>query len=172
MSAFALTGCSAHIGSSCTLSTDCSARGDRLCDTSQPGGYCTVFGCGNGSCPDHAACVTFAAALPGCAYNDYGAPQRTARTLCVEHCEHDSDCRTSEGYVCADPRAPPWSATILDDNQGQRVCLVAASVWDPGMGPADAAICTASVPRGVEGGTAAEAGDAGDGGATDAADGD
>src|SRR5579859_2275458 len=124
--ALTASGCASSIGSSCTQSTDCSSRGDRVCDTSQPGGYCTVLACGDKSCPDQAACVTFNAALPGCAYNDYLAPARTASSLCLAHCQQDSDCRTADGYVCRDPRLPPWSATILDDNQDQQVCVVAA----------------------------------------------
>jgi hypothetical protein len=152
-----LTGCSSHIGSSCTFSTDCSARGDRLCDTSQPSGYCTVFNCGAGTCPDHAACVTFNAGLTGCGINDYDAPDRTARTLCAAHCDHDSDCRSSEGYVCADPREAPWSAAILDNNQNELVGLVAASTIDAGGAVADAAICHASIPRAAPEASPAEA---------------
>ena len=40
-----LAGCSAEIGDDCSNSTDCSSTGDRLCDTTQPGGYCTLFNC-------------------------------------------------------------------------------------------------------------------------------
>ncbi len=116
-------GCTPAIGDKCTVSTDCSTRGDRLCDNSQPEGYCTVFNCRADSCPDKAACLLFNSALGGCAYDDragaYGS--RLARSFCGARCETDSDCRSD--YVCVDPRTPPWSALILDDDQGQRTCL-------------------------------------------------
>lgn len=143
--ALSVSACSSSIGSSCTGSTDCSTQGNRFCDTSQPEGYCTVFGCADNTCPDHAVCVTVNAALPGCEYNDYLAPARTYRTLCLQHCESDSDCRTSEGYVCLDPREPPVSGQILDDNQNQKVCTVAYATAgvNPGDGGEAAAICSA-----------------------------
>ena len=135
--------CSPTIGASCTQSTDCSSQGNRVCDNSQPDGYCTVFGCADNSCPDHAVCVTFAVALPGCAYNDYEAPARTMRTLCLQHCQSDSDCRASEGYVCLDPKGPPFSARILDDNQNQKVCVVAITPVDAGQSDGGSAVCSA-----------------------------
>ena len=113
----AVTGCKAHIGSPCTLNTDCSLQGNLVCDTSQPAGYCTYFNCVPDTCQDEAACVAMSPAVPGCAYNDYNSPARTARSMCLEQCHKDSDCRTNEGYVCADPRQPPWSAVIIDDDQ-------------------------------------------------------
>jgi hypothetical protein len=121
--AFLSFGCTPSIGDSCTLSTDCSLQGDRLCDTSQPNGYCTIFNCTDYSCPDNAACVLFHANLQGCPYNDR-VPSRTARSFCMKSCTSDSDCRTSDGYVCRDPRQPPWNGAILDDNQSERICIV------------------------------------------------
>jgi hypothetical protein len=129
--ALALSACSPTIGAGCVQSTDCSSQGNRVCDTSQPEGYCTVIGCADNSCPDHAVCVTFGVALPGCGYNDYQAPSRTSLTLCLEHCKSDSDCRAAEGYVCIDPTAAPLSGRILDDNQNQKVCVVAATPVGP-----------------------------------------
>src|SRR5689334_9273278 len=77
--------CTPEIGDKCVLSTDCSVRGDRLCDNSQPGGYCTVFNCKGSDCPDQAACVLFNAAVQGCGFDDragnFGG--RTARSFCV-----------------------------------------------------------------------------------------
>ncbi len=132
-----LTGCSPKIGSSCTQSTDCSVQGDRACDTSQVGGYCTIFGCTTNSCPDNAACVVFRVSLPGCPYNDYDAPARTARALCMQSCKYDSDCR--DGYVCRDPRGAPWSAVIVDDTP-QNVCIVTPTLFDAGDAGDDGAI--------------------------------
>jgi hypothetical protein len=116
----AFAACTPEIGDRCVLSTDCSLRGDRLCDTSQPGGYCTVFNCRGNGCPQ-SACVYFQAAVQGCGFDDR-SPSRTGRSFCVSYCASDQDCR--DGYVCTDPRQQPWKALILDDNQTSRVCMV------------------------------------------------
>jgi hypothetical protein len=52
-------GCARSIGDQCQINTDCSANNDRTCDMSQPGGYCTIEGCDQTSCPDSSACVRF-----------------------------------------------------------------------------------------------------------------
>lgn len=119
------SGCSPKIGDQCGLSTDCSLQGDRLCDTAQPGGYCTIFGCGSNSCPDYAACVLFHGSVQGCSYDDRTV-SRTGRTFCMAGCKTNSDCRS--GYICVDPRKPPFDAIIIDDNQGQTVCVVQPDV--------------------------------------------
>jgi hypothetical protein len=145
--AFSAVGCTPNIGDKCELSTDCSIRGDRLCDTSQPGGYCTIFNCKTDSCPDYAACVLFQAAVQGCGYDDRSF-SRTGRSFCMAQCHSDSDCR--DGYMCTDPRQPPWSALIIDDDQSQRVCIVRPD--DGVVGPnasvatVDAAVCSPSAP--------------------------
>src|SRR6188768_1286101 len=62
MGAVAL-GCTPQIGDKCTVSTNCSTTGDRLCDVTQPGGYCTKFNCEPGGCPDDSVCVNFGTTL-------------------------------------------------------------------------------------------------------------
>jgi hypothetical protein len=63
-----LTGCTRKIGSACRVSTDCSYRGERICDLSylvdgsgnpdpQGKGECTIEGCTPGSCPKEGACI-------------------------------------------------------------------------------------------------------------------
>lgn len=135
-------GCSPQIGSSCTLSTDCSSQGDRVCDTSQPGGYCTILNCNSFSCPDHAVCVAFESTLPGCdplaPYSDYQQPSRTSVAFCMEHCGNDSDCRS--GYVCRNPRQAPWNASIVSDDQSLSVCITLSTYVPP---PEDAAVALA-----------------------------
>src|SRR5208283_3625811 len=76
LAAFALAGCTPAIGDRCTLSTDCSVQGTRICDTTQPNGYCTIIPCTGNSCPDNAACVEIGASVPDCPYDDYAAPSR------------------------------------------------------------------------------------------------
>lgn len=141
----AAAGCTPEIGDKCVLSTDCSIRGDRLCDTSQPGGYCTVFNCQGDSCPDKAACVLFNAAVQGCGFDDRSGPtgSRTARSFCVARCYSNSDCRGD--YICADPRRPPWGALILDDDQTQLTCLVRPTGWDDDGGVEAGKVSTAPV---------------------------
>jgi hypothetical protein len=180
-----LAACKPEIGDKCVLSTDCSTRGDRLCDTSQPDGYCTQFNCRGNGCPAEAACVLFNSAIPGCGFDDRAGPggARSARSFCVVNCKSNGDCR--DGYVCVDPRRPPWSAFILDNEQAQLTCLARPFGWDEDAG-VDASSFAAPVcgPVAPEAGTidarpanvadAAVGTDASDGGldASDAADGD
>ncbi len=122
--ALVLAGCTPHIGDRCTLNTDCSIQNDRICDNAQPNGYCTIFGCGPNQCPDNAACVLLYSTVPGCPYDGYSSPSRTARTMCLANCFTDSDCRNGEGYVCRDPTQPPIDGVVIDDNQAKKVCVV------------------------------------------------
>jgi hypothetical protein len=128
-----LCGCTPSVGDRCTLSTDCSIQGSRICDTSQPNGYCTVLSCTANSCPDNAACVEFGASLPGCPYSDYSAPSRTGRAMCMKKCGSSSDCRQSEGYACIpiDSKQTPWTV-VLDTVRASAVCMIS------GMSPVDA----------------------------------
>lgn len=103
------TGCKPQIGDACTLSTDCSTLGDRLCDTSMPGGYCTVFGCESGQCPSDSVCVEI-----------HPASTRFARRFCLAPCGKQSDCRS--GYSCVLPS--DRDARILDaEPVHDSVCL-------------------------------------------------
>jgi hypothetical protein len=145
----AAAACSPQIGDKCQVSTDCSIRGDRLCDTSQPLGYCTQLNCQNSTCADEASCVLFNSAVPGCGYDDRSGPfgSRVARSFCMAKCSSNGDCR--DGYVCGDPRQNPWNAVILDDDQNKRGCLpVPAEGQDGGSAaaPAAAPVCGPAAP--------------------------
>jgi len=83
-------GCKPQVGDACKLSTDCSVLGDRLCDTSQPEGYCTIFNCDVDTCPGESVCVEFHPESP-----------RFSRRFCVRGCDKGSDCRP--GYACVSP---------------------------------------------------------------------
>ena len=82
-------GCKQHIGDKCNSSTDCSVTGERQCDLSQPGGYCTVFSCDPDTCPE-GACVEWRF-----------IPSRTAETWCMKTCDTTDNCRLQ--YSCVFP---------------------------------------------------------------------
>jgi hypothetical protein len=52
-------GCGHFIGDPCNSNVDCSPAGDRFCDKSALGGYCTIEGCDVNTCPDFEPCVRF-----------------------------------------------------------------------------------------------------------------
>lgn len=123
----ALAGCRPQIGDSCASSTDCSAQGDRLCDATQPDGYCTIFSCEPDACPEASVCVGFGEQLdPTCTPAGTDPRwQRFERTFCMLACEEDGDCR--DGYVCVKPSTR--RAVSLDETNELRdsgVCFVAS----------------------------------------------
>lgn len=118
-------GCGAEIGDSCSSNVECSAMGDRICDTSQRDGYCTVEGCDMDSCPEEAVCIRFFptaflsvacdphtedAVDPSieptdhctgeeiCLSGGYCALRTQERRFCMKTCGSDGDCR--DGYEC------------------------------------------------------------------------
>ncbi len=140
--ALPLVGCSKVIGDQCNISTDCSSRGDRVCDTSQPGGYCTQLGCRPNGCPDNAACVLFGAAVPRCEAEEREL-SRAARSLCMQGCDEDGDCRDAD-YVCVRQRQSPWNARVLDDDGGKGFCAPRSTT--PAAERVDAGVCQTPVP--------------------------
>jgi hypothetical protein len=151
-------GCAPQIGDQCAVSTDCSVNGDRLCDTTQPGGYCTVFNCQPDSCPGSSVCVAFRDSSCG---NTAGRAVRFQRTFCMKSCQGDGDCRS--GYTCQDVLSQ-----IVDTNPTQsNVCSVAASTVPPVQ---DAAASSESPPICLpfDGSFASPSSDGGDASSTDA----
>ena len=105
-------GCKPEIGDDCQVSTDCSNVGDRLCDTTQPGGYCTIFNCEPGTCPEEAVCVAFKTGISAACPDPQGGT-RLQRTFCMRNCSDNSDCRG--GYDCVDLNKPnPWGAVVVE----------------------------------------------------------
>jgi hypothetical protein len=86
--------CSPEIGDDCATALDCSASGTRLCDMTQRGGYCTIDGCEENTCPEEAVCVQFGRRL-----EDHSV-ERLARTFCMLKCDSSGDCRTDQEYAC------------------------------------------------------------------------
>jgi hypothetical protein len=126
--AIGLAGCQPQIGDPCTSSIDCSAQGDRLCDTSQPEGYCTEFNCEPDTCPEESVCLGFGSQLDPACQTESVDPRwpRFERSFCLAICETDSDCR--EGYACLAPgdRAAQ-SLDVTSETKDSKVCFRATS---------------------------------------------
>lgn len=116
--ALGLGACGNSIGDGCGSSSDCSQQGDRICDQSSPGGYCTVIGCDVGTCPDEAVCVSFfpvtqltevctpATVETDCASDEVCsagkcAHRTTEQRYCMKKCGDAPDCR--DDYECRAP---------------------------------------------------------------------
>ncbi|MBK8479696.1 MAG: hypothetical protein IPL40_00745 [Proteobacteria bacterium] len=123
--ALALGGCGTAIGDGCSDNVDCATDGTRVCDLTQPRGYCTVLGCSARSCPDSAVCVAFYSANPWtaacnpltedavgvgvvpsddcnaeevCLSSGRCALRAAAQRFCMKSCRRDGDCRGD--YAC------------------------------------------------------------------------
>lgn len=188
-------GCKPEIGDECSVSTDCSNVGDRLCDTTQPGGYCTIFNCEPGTCPEEAICVAFYTS-DSLVCRDPQEEDRLQRTYCLRSCEGDGDCRG--GYSCEDlgKKNNPWGAEVIEHGSPSgKVCVVPYSgaplpenpntevctgtdasfdttPWYPDSGTPSDAGADVSADGSPDAGDAGDAGvgDANDGGVGDAAD--
>ena len=125
-----LLACQPQIGDDCKTSINCSQSGDRLCDRTQPEGYCTIYNCTPGSCPDNSVCVGFAASLsvaPECS-NDTQV-SRFQRTFCMAECDANSDCRSS--YACVDLSGGIHNTRLIDTDRKKKACMVANFLSSP-----------------------------------------
>ena len=108
-----LPACGSEIGDPCSTNVDCAQDNTRDCDLSQPGGYCTVSGCDEKSCPEEAVCIRiFPYESPGaacspdapcasselCLPDGFCVPRESERRYCERKCGNNGDCRG--GYVC------------------------------------------------------------------------
>jgi hypothetical protein len=119
-----------HIGDGCGSSVDCSVTGERQCDLSQPGGYCTIFACDADTCPE-GACVEWRF-----------VPSRTAETWCMKTCDNTGDCGRRE-YSCVLPENITQSGGLSEDLPlEERV----ARIIDLNIFKAEAKICVALTP--------------------------
>ncbi|MAQ15379.1 MAG: hypothetical protein CMN30_11370 [Sandaracinus sp.] len=107
-------GCAPEIGDGCETSIDCSVNNDRICDISQPGGYCTVRACDPDTCPEEGTCVEWR-------YD----PDRTSVTYCMKRCSDDGDCRG--GYQCLASSDPE----LVDLSTGSPIARVVDLDRDP-----------------------------------------
>src|SRR6185437_1220223 len=120
-------GCGYQIGQSCIVDTDCSADGTRVCDNSEPNGYCTILGCDYNTCPDNSECVRFftgsfandpcmyGVADGECSYDEECSiqnecvPRAAEIRYCMATCDNDGDC--NDGYECRKFNIAPGSDT-------------------------------------------------------------
>jgi hypothetical protein len=148
--ALLVSGCEDEIGDSCEFNVDCSPQGDRLCDLSSPGGYCTIENCTAEACPEEARCIAFypvdfliQPCFPEteddpdpalrtndctpdqkCISSGFCASRASARRYCMRKCDEDSDCR--DEYECRRTGlsgaewVPPLESTNPD--QTKRFC--------------------------------------------------
>jgi hypothetical protein len=143
--AIALAGtlaCQPGIGDSCSNASDCSVQEQRTCDTTFPGGYCTVLGCDADTCPEEAACIAFQSVVSVASECSslQGRP-RLERTVCMKKCSNNSDCRG--GYRCIDMAGPnPWGAAVLDPGARGKVCALPP----PPPPSGDSAVCSTQLP--------------------------
>lgn len=154
-----LPACAKEIGDDCGTALDCSASGTRLCDTTQRGGYCTLDGCEENTCPEESVCVQFGRRFEG------QSVERLARTYCMYKCDSGGDCRTDEGYDCvsAEKFGAGEEAQILG-SAGQKFCAQMPSTFklpkarDAGMSVPQEPDATMSMPPddGEDAGSASE----------------
>lgn len=127
--ALCLVACAPKLGDNCERPAECSVNGDRVCDTSQPGGYCTIPNCAADTCPDDGVCVRFQPDEP-----------RLARSWCMAECGNTRDC-DRDRYVCrtatqinnefaemyeagAGMSQAAKIAVVLDSNPNRKFCVV------------------------------------------------
>jgi len=155
-------GCKPQIGDKCTVSTNCSTTGERLCDVTQPDGYCTVFNCEPGSCPEDSVCVNFGTELspvPGCTPSQANSPYK--RSFCMANCSGDDDCRS--GYRCLSPGEGDFHAVLAEHSGGQKVCAVPPKPKPDENTPND--VCIGADAGPAEGGSSSTGGSGGSSGA-------
>lgn len=82
--AVGLSSCGKKIGDDCQTAADCDPNGARICDISQPAGYCTILGCDETTCPSEAACIRY-------------FPVQFLTTPCNPYCEDRQGLPTPPG---------------------------------------------------------------------------
>jgi hypothetical protein len=149
--ALLLGACGKEIGDECVVGSDCSPSGDRQCDVSSKGGYCTIQGCDFGTCPEEATCVRFFTgsfankpcdptapnASNGCTLDELCSlvgncvPRSSEVRFCMRTCDSGDDCR--DGYECrtlelmkehgGEPVLAP--GTVITEQNAPKFCAAA-----------------------------------------------
>jgi hypothetical protein len=123
--ALSAAACGRQIGDDCQTAVDCDPSGTRICDLSQPGGYCTILGCNETTCPSEATCVR-------------NFPAQFLTTPCNPFCE-DRACGTGDGgsdagcpLVCP-LNSPPGSPADSCPNGPTNDCTADEICLDEGL---------------------------------------
>ena len=142
-----VAGCGAKIGKSCTQNVDCSPLGDRFCDVSAPGGYCTIEGCDDTSCPSESVCVRFLEPDPSRTCDVYTqATDCGASDVCLCDCgapdaqgvcpvSFEVGALDSDGGIDADGgvsfacQAPPAQSSIKEAHGGHCAAKASEHRW-------------------------------------------
>jgi hypothetical protein len=122
--------CGKSIGDGCRTNIDCASDGTRICDLSQPGGYCTVDGCDDSSCPG-SICVRFfdqkyptgtCSIPPGTSPGTVGTCSSPPST--VDECRTSGQCLSDELCVVCGPSAsaPEPYACCVPSTSERRYC--------------------------------------------------
>jgi hypothetical protein len=119
--------CSKKIGDGCQTNIDCAQDGTRICDLSQPGGYCTEDGCDDSSCPSESICVRFfdqkfptgTCSTPPGTVGTCNSPPDT-----VDECRTSGQCLPNELCVVCGPSssAPEPYACCVPSASERRYC--------------------------------------------------
>jgi hypothetical protein len=145
-----LAACGKEIGDECFVGADCSPNGDRQCDISSTGGYCTIQGCDVGTCPEEATCVRFFTNAFSnrpcdpltenvstdtcnldelCSLAGQCVPRSSELRFCMKTCDSDDDCR--DEYECRTVELmiehggePVLSPGRVVDSSAPRFCAV------------------------------------------------
>ena len=129
-------GCGDEIGDSCGTNVDCSPYGDRICDVSQTGGYCTIQGCTRESCPGEAVCVRF---FPATFLSRACDPLTEDAVLTTDACPSGDVCLSSG--ACCKPSTTACTPGSVRDTPGGgcsgngAVCLASGTCCQPTANP-------------------------------------
>jgi hypothetical protein len=117
--------CSHQVGDGCSTNVECSPLGDRFCDLSSPGGYCTIEGCDSISCPSGSVCIRFFSLQRGAPQCD---PSRVPRTDCqagsADCCQPGSAgcCRLGERCLSDDAQHSYCASETSEHRWCMHVC--------------------------------------------------
>ncbi len=107
--------CSAGIGDSCSVNSDCGT--DRICDTSQPSGYCTSANCMRLGCPSDAQCVEYADQVSYCMQRCGPFAFCRPDFTCVEGVKSPDGTKTYAPF-CSQVASSPDAVFPADDGLG------------------------------------------------------
>ena len=142
-----LSACKDKIGDSCDFNVDCSSKGDRLCDLSSPGGYCTIENCNAESCPKEAVCIAF---YPVAFLNHPCDPDTEDEPDCVppdEDVDPDNDEDTNWCNQCTSDERCIQSGFCASKASARRWCM---KKCDKGKDCRDAYECRSTGVEGAE----------------------